>query len=102
VLRTPSHHNREDVGKESKTYQHIAVLGAAVTTLAFIPLKKPFAPSLLPIILAASINPLHLLISASVELPLVCSSVFITSRGVVAAAAKPPASPPAVQCVSGS
>lgn len=80
----------------------MAVLGAAVTTLAFMPLKNPFAPSLLEIIPAASQNPLAPRISASVELPLVWSKVLTTSKGVVAAAAIPPARPPAVQCVIGS
>ena len=82
--------------------QQMAVLGAAVTTLAFMPRKKPFEPSLLQIIPAALKSPFARRISMSVDEPLVCNSVFTTSKGVVAAAAKPPAKPPAVQCVSGS
>jgi hypothetical protein len=57
--------------RKRETYQQMAVLGAAVTTLAFIPLKKPFAPSLLIIMAAPSNKPFAFLISASVELPLV-------------------------------
>jgi len=87
---------------DSTTHQQMAVLGAAVTTLALIPRKKPFAPSLLAMILAASIRPLAFRISTSAPFPRVCKSVLITSKGVVAAAASPPASPPAVQCVTGS
>ena len=71
--------------------QQIAVLGAVVSTLAFMPLKNPFIPSLRQIKSAASNNPLACLISRSVDVPLVCSKVFTTSRGVVAAAAIPPA-----------
>lgn len=82
--------------------QHIAVLGAAVTTRALIPLKKPFIPSLLQMIPAAPKRPLAFRISASDDVPRVCNNVFTTSNGVVAAAAKPPARPPAVQCTSGS
>lgn len=52
-----------------ETYQQMAVLGAAVTTLAFMPLKKPLAPSLLAMRAAASKRPLAFLISGSVELP---------------------------------
>ena len=82
--------------------QQMAVLGAAVTTRAFIPRKNPFEPSLLQIIPAALDRPLACLISGSDDVPRVCNRVLITSRGVVAAAANPPANPPAVQCVSGS
>lgn len=82
--------------------QQIAVLGAAVTTRAFIPLKNPAAPSLRAMMAAASNKPLAFRSSGSVALPRVCSSVLITSSGVVAAAAIPPAKPPAVQCVRGS
>jgi hypothetical protein len=47
-------------------------------------------------------NPLTFLNSASVAVPLVCNIVLTTSMGVVRAAAKPPATPPAMQCVVGS
>ena len=86
----------------SYALQQIAVLGAAVTTRAFIPLKNPFAPSLLHIIPAPWKSPRACLISRSELAPLVCNNVLITSSGVVAAAANPPASPPAVQCIKGS
>lgn len=86
----------------SYAVQQIAVLGAVVIMRAFMPRKNPFMPSLLQMMPAAGHNPLHCLISASVEEPLVCSSVLMTSNGVVAAAATPPAVPPAMQCVSGS
>ena len=82
--------------------QHIAVLGAAVMTRAFMPLKNPPKPPLRHIMPAAPNRPRALLTSASDEAPRVCNNVLITSRGVVAAAANPPARPPAVQCTAGS
>ena len=51
---------------------------------------------------AASKRPRADRILRSSVVPLVCSRVFITSSGVVIPAAKPPASPPATQCVTGS
>ena len=103
LLHAPSFSTRMKYAfATSYALQQIAVLGAAVTTRAFIPLKKPLAPSLLQIIPAAPKRPRACLISGSEAIPLVCRSVLITSRGVVAAAANPPANPPAVQCVKGS
>ncbi len=86
----------------SYPYQHIAVLGMVVIIRGLNPRQNPAYPSLLLIIAAASTKPFAFRISGSVIDPRVCSSVLITSNGVVIAAAKPPASPPATQCVIGS
>lgn len=80
----------------------MAVLGMVVMILGLRPLKNPPHPFLLLIILAASINPRAFRTSVSAIEPLVCSSVLITSKGVVIAAATPPARPPATQWVIGS
>lgn len=85
-----------------KTYQQIAVLGIVCNILGLSPLKNPPQPFLAFIILAACIKPFAFLISGSCTVPRVCSNVLITSRGVVTAAAAPPANPPATQCVRGS
>ena len=82
--------------------QQIAVLGIVVTTLGLTPLKNPLSPSLLFSNLQPSRKPFTFLNSGSFAVPLVCSIVFTTSIGVVSAAAKPPATPPAAQCVKGS
>jgi hypothetical protein len=42
------------------------------------------------------------LMRGSLAVPLVCNNVFITSRGVVIAAATAPAIPPEIQWVKGS
>ena len=86
----------------SYAVQQMAVLGMVVTILGFSPLKKPVQPSLRWMIRAASKSPFTFRNSASAAVPLVCSSVLITSSGVVMPAATPPAIPPAKQCVYGS
>ncbi len=85
-----------------ETYQQIAVLGIVVTILGLRPRKNPIYPLRLLMIEAASYKPRTLRSSASAAVPLVCSKVLITSRGVVIPAANPPATPPAMQCVTGS
>jgi len=82
--------------------QQMAVLGIVVTTLGRTPLKKPLRPSLFCSRRQPSRNPLTFRSSGSVAVPLVCSIVLTTSIGVVRAAAKPPATAPAEQCVTGS
>jgi hypothetical protein len=84
-----------------RTYQLSAFDGMKVSTLGVNPLAKPFAPCLLHISCTASLIPRAFRISASVLDPLVCSSVFATSSGVVTAPPTPPAIPPASTCVIG-
>src|SRR4051794_25990071 len=73
-----------------------------VRTLGPTPLKKPRAPSFFNKRRQPAINPLTVLSSRSWALPRVCNMVLMTSIGVVRAAAKPPATAPAKQCVTGS
>lgn len=80
----------------------MAVLGIVVTTLGRTPLKNPRRPSRWYISLQPAVNPFTDLSSGSEAVPRVCSIVLITSIGVVRAAAKPPATAPAMQCVNGS
>lgn len=100
---------RLEMLREGKTYlqasyadQQIAVLGIVVTTRGLTPLKKPLKPSRLSNNRHPSINPLTCRSSGSEAVPLVCSIVLTTSIGVVSAAANPPATAPAEQCVTGS
>jgi len=82
--------------------QQIAVLGIVVTILGRTPLKNPRRPSLRYNSLQPAMNPFTDRSSGSAAVPRVCNIVLITSMGVVKAAAKPPATAPAVQCVKGS
>jgi hypothetical protein len=96
--------NLGDVSYLQASYadQQMAVLGIVVTTRGRTPLKNPLKPSLLCNRRQPSRNPLTFRNSGSVAVPLVCSIVLTTSIGVVRAAAKPPATAPAAQCVTGS
>lgn len=80
----------------------MAALGMCVNTRGLNPLKKPFSPYRSMMILEASLNPVAFLIRGSLLVPLVCNSVFTTSRGVVIEDATAPAKPPAKMCVLGS
>ena len=92
---------RRDALKNSYDIQQSALLGIWVTTLGDRPLKNPFNPSLAHIIWNACYIPLQCLISGSADVPLVCNSVFATSKGVVNPAATPPPTPPATMCEAG-
>jgi hypothetical protein len=82
--------------------QQIAVLGIVVTTRGRTPFQNPLKPSRRSISRQPSTKPLTFRNSESVAVPLVCNIVFTTSIGVVRAAANPPATAPAEQCVIGS
>lgn len=84
------------------TYQQIAVLGIVAIILGRIPLRNPAQPYCRLMMAAALNRPRAVRISASSAVPLVWRTVFITSNGVVTAAATAPATPPAIQCVNGS
>ena len=85
-----------------RSYQQIAVLGIAVITRGWRPLKKPRYPCRALMMEAASKSPRADRILRSFAVPLVWSNVLITSRGVVRPAANPPARPPATQWVIAS
>lgn len=97
----PIKHKHSDLLKNSYDSQHKAVLGMAVITLGASPLPNPFSPSLAQMTLKASAIPLTFRMSRSCDVPFVCKIVFATSRGVVTAAATPPATPPDIICVTG-
>jgi hypothetical protein len=72
----------------------MAVLGIVVMILGRHPRKNPPQPYWRLMIEAATARPFADLISTSLAVPLVCSSVLMTSSGVVRPAAKAPARPP--------
>jgi hypothetical protein len=104
TIQDSTRRTRDSLGTDKRhiTYQQIAVLGIVVTMRGFKPRKKPLNPSRRLMIDAALNRPFACRISGSDAVPRVCSNVLMTSSGVVTPAAKPPARPPAMQCVVGS
>jgi len=79
-----------DLGRsagEGDTHQQMAVLGIVVMILGRHPRKNPPQPYWRLMIEAATARPFADLISTSLAVPLVCSSVLMTSSGVVSPAA---------------
>lgn len=80
----------------------MAVLGIVVTIRGRTPLKKPRKPSRWYNKRQPPTKLLMFCTAGSLDVPLVCKIVLMTSMGVVRPAAKPPATAPAKQCVTGS
>lgn len=75
----------------------MAVLGTLNMIRGFNPRIKAPKPPCLYKALAALLKPLTFRNDSLVEMPLVCKAVFIQSKGLVKAAAIPPAIPPETQ-----